>query len=133
MKILLFGNPSMYHAYLAKGLREMGHEVTLISQDFGWRKFPGADIRLERRQDINSELALRITGNDAQGKRLELVFLRKLNECPTGDTYLPQRWAGQKILFLLSRLNSTDNPAEARSLNAQITDLTRRFKIYSAY
>ena len=75
----------------------------------------------------------RITGNDAQGKRLELVFLRKLNECPTGDTYLPQRWAGQKLLFLLSRLNSTDNPAEARSLNAQITDLTRRFKIYSAY
>ena len=86
-----------------------------------------------RFEDINSELALRITGNDAQGKKLELVFLRRLNECPVGDTHLPQRWAGQKILFLLSRLNSTDNPAEARSLNAQITDLTRRFKIYSAY
>ena len=57
MKILLFGNPSMYHAYLAKGLREMGHEVTLISQGFGWRNFPGADIRLERRQDINSKIA----------------------------------------------------------------------------
>ena len=57
MKILLFGNPSMYHAYLAKGLREMGHEVTLISQGFGWRNFPGADICLERRQDINSKIA----------------------------------------------------------------------------
>lgn len=57
MKILLFGNPSMYHAYLAKGLREMGHEVTVISQGFGWRKFPGLDIALERRQDINPKLA----------------------------------------------------------------------------
>ncbi|MBQ9237485.1 MAG: glycosyltransferase [Prevotella sp.] len=57
MKILLFGNPSMYHAYLAKGLREMGHEVTVIGHGFAWRKFPGIDIMLERRQDINPKLA----------------------------------------------------------------------------
>lgn len=58
MKILLFGNPSMYHSNLAKGLRELGHEVKLISQRFGWRKFPGADIVLERRHDINGKVAL---------------------------------------------------------------------------
>lgn len=58
MKILLFGNPSMFHSYLAQGLRELGHEVKLISHGFGWRKFPGADISIERRQDINGKLAL---------------------------------------------------------------------------
>ena len=57
MKILLFGNPSMYHAYLAKGLREMGHEVTVIGHGFAWRQFPGIDITLERNQNINSKLA----------------------------------------------------------------------------
>lgn len=57
MRILLFGNPSMFHSYLADGLRERGHEVKLISHGFGWRKFPGADVSLERRKDINSKLA----------------------------------------------------------------------------
>lgn len=58
MRILLFGNPSMYHSNLAKGLRELGHEVRLISSRFGWRQFPVDDIQLERRQDINGKLAL---------------------------------------------------------------------------
>lgn len=57
MRILLFGNPSMYHSNLAKGLRELGHEVRLISSRFGWRRFPVDDILLERRQDINGKLA----------------------------------------------------------------------------
>lgn len=58
MRILLFGNPSMFHSNLAKGLRELGHEVRLISPRFGWRQFPVDDILLERRQDINGKLAL---------------------------------------------------------------------------
>lgn len=57
MRILLFGNPSMYHSYVARGLRELGHEVRLISPRFGWRKFPVDDILLERRTDINGKLA----------------------------------------------------------------------------
>lgn len=48
----------MYHSNLAKGLRELGHEVRLISSRFGWRQFPVDDIQLERRQDINGKLAL---------------------------------------------------------------------------
>ena len=58
MRILLFGNPSMWHSNLAKGLRERGHEVRLISERYGWRRFPVDDICLERRTDINGKLAL---------------------------------------------------------------------------
>lgn len=58
MKILLFGNPSMYQSNLAQGLRTLGHEVTLVSRRYGWRKFSGHDVLLERRHDINSKLAL---------------------------------------------------------------------------
>ena len=57
MRILLFGNPSMWHSNLAKGLRERGHEVRLISERYGWRQFPVDDILLERRTDINGKLA----------------------------------------------------------------------------
>ena len=57
MRILLFGNPSMWHSNLAKGLRERGHEVRLISERYGWRSFPVDDICLERRTDINGKLA----------------------------------------------------------------------------
>lgn len=58
MRILLFGNPSMWHSNLAKGLRELGHEVRLISERYGWRQFPVDDVLLERRTDINGKLAL---------------------------------------------------------------------------
>lgn len=57
MKILLLGNPSTLHSSLAKGLRERGHEVMLVSPGLGWRKFPIYGQLLERRQDINSKLA----------------------------------------------------------------------------
>lgn len=58
MKILLFGNPSMMHSNLAEGLRYLGHEVTLVSKQYGWRRFTGQDILLERRRDISGLLAL---------------------------------------------------------------------------
>lgn len=57
MRILLFGNPSTMHSNLAKGLRELGHEVRCISHRTGWRRFPVDDILLERRTDINGKLA----------------------------------------------------------------------------
>ena len=47
----------MWHSNLAKGLRERGHEVRLISERYGWRQFPVDDILLERRTDINGKLA----------------------------------------------------------------------------
>ena len=47
----------MWHSNLAKGLRERGHEVRLVSERYGWRQFPVDDILLERRTDINGKLA----------------------------------------------------------------------------
>ena len=58
MRILLFGNPSTLHSNLAKGLRELGHEVRTVSMRSGWRQFPVDDILLERNYDINGKLAL---------------------------------------------------------------------------
>ena len=57
MKILMFGNPSMFQSNLAIGLRQLGHQVTLVSHRSGWRKFTGHDIQLERRRDLPGKLS----------------------------------------------------------------------------
>lgn len=57
MKILMFGNPSMFQSNLAAGLRQLGHQVTLVSHRSGWRKFTGHDIQLERRRDLPGKLS----------------------------------------------------------------------------
>lgn len=48
MKILLLGEFSNVHATLAKGLRELGHEVTVASDGDGWKDYP-RDIDLKRK------------------------------------------------------------------------------------
>lgn len=48
MKILLLGDYSSLHNYLKKGLVELGHEVTLLSNGDGWKKIPGADGEIYR-------------------------------------------------------------------------------------
>ena len=40
MKILLLGDYSNVHATLAKGLRQLGHEVTVASDGDGWKNYP---------------------------------------------------------------------------------------------
>ncbi len=47
MKILLIGEYSNVHATLAKGLRELGHEVTVMSNGDFWKDYP-RDIDLVR-------------------------------------------------------------------------------------
>lgn len=47
MKILLLGDYSNVHATLAKGLRELGHSVTVASDGDGWKNYP-RDIDLSR-------------------------------------------------------------------------------------
>ena len=51
MRILLLGEYSNVHNTLAKGLRELGHEVTVASDGDGWKDYP-RDIDLRR--DLNS-------------------------------------------------------------------------------
>lgn len=47
MKILLVGDYSNVHATLAKGLRALGHEVTVVSDGDGWKNYP-RDIDIKR-------------------------------------------------------------------------------------
>ena len=48
MKILLIGEYSNVHATLAKGLRELGHQVTVISNGDFWKNYP-RDIDVSRK------------------------------------------------------------------------------------
>ena len=48
MKILLLGEYSNLHATLAAALRDLGHEVRLVSDGDEWKCYP-TDIRLSRR------------------------------------------------------------------------------------
>ena len=48
MRILLLGEYSNVHSTLAKGLRELGHSVTVASDGDGWKDYP-RDIDLRRK------------------------------------------------------------------------------------
>lgn len=48
MKILLLGEYSHVHWTLAEGLRQIGHQVTVVSDGDGWKDYP-RDIDLKRR------------------------------------------------------------------------------------
>lgn len=47
MKILLIGEYSNVHWTLSQGLRELGHEVTVLSDGDGWKNYP-RDLDLKR-------------------------------------------------------------------------------------
>jgi len=57
MKILLLGEYSNVHATLAKGLRQLGHEVTVASNGDFWKDYP-RDIDLSRHRGTLGGLAL---------------------------------------------------------------------------
>ena len=65
MKILLLGEYSNVHATLAKGLRQLGHEVTVVSNGDFWKDYP-RDIDMSR------------TYTKAGGVRFVLRLLRLL-------------------------------------------------------
>ena len=48
MKILLVGDASNFHWTLAQGLRQIGHEVTVVSNSGGWMN-TGSDISIRRK------------------------------------------------------------------------------------
>ncbi len=86
-----------------------------------------------RYQNKADTLTLSITGRDAEGRLRDLVFRRKLDQCPEGAPTLPAQWAGQKILFLLARLNLSDNTAEQSNLTKRIEELKKQYSILSPY
>ena len=57
MKILLLGEYSNVHATLAKGLRKLGHQVTVVSDGDGWKNYQ-RDIDLTRRSLSHTDTLL---------------------------------------------------------------------------
>ncbi|MBQ4480516.1 MAG: VWA domain-containing protein [Victivallales bacterium] len=86
-----------------------------------------------RYADRNATLSLRITGRDATLTTRSLIFERKLANCIQGDEMLPERWAGQKLLYLLALRNSSNNPSEIARLEEAITELRKQHRTYSLY
>ena len=78
MKILLLGEYSNVHATLAKGLRILGHEVTVASNGDFWKDYP-------RDQDLSRH----------QGKLGGLALMAKV------ATLLP-RWRGYDVVQLIN-------------------------------
>ena len=62
MKILLVGEYSNVHWTLAEGLRDLGHEVTVVSDGDRWKNYP-RDIDLRRRGLDSSSRVQRLTGS----------------------------------------------------------------------
>lgn len=58
MKILLLGDYSNVHATLARGLRQLGHEVTVASDGDGWKNYP-RDVDLYRNMNLGKWTTLR--------------------------------------------------------------------------
>ena len=117
-------------------------DVTCTATAGGKEVFPKSLSHLYRSEplrlfgrfdDPTQELVLAITGRDAEGRTRDLVFRRRLDQCPRGDEFVIRRWASQKILYLLARCNSTDNQAEINALRHQINQLTSQYGVYAAY
>ena len=88
---------------------------------------------LGRYTDRADTLSLRITGRDATQTTRSLIFERKLSQCAAGDAKLPDRWAAQKLLYLLAQRNSSNSPAEIARLDQAIAELRRQYRTYSLY
>ncbi|WP_068472255.1 glycosyltransferase family protein [Saccharicrinis aurantiacus] len=59
MKILLVGEFSGLHAILAEGLRQEGHQVTVISEGCGWKNYPrDIDLNFGRFRLLKSVLKI---------------------------------------------------------------------------
>lgn len=86
-----------------------------------------------RYADRNATLSLRITGRDATLTTRSLIFERKLANCIQGDEMLPERWAAQKLLYLLALRNSSNNPAEIARLEEAIAELHKQHRTFSLY
>lgn len=86
-----------------------------------------------RFNSLNDELILTLNGKDADLNVRDLVFRKKYADCPPAGEELPGIWAGQKILYLISQRNYTDNQELVRQYNAAINALIREYGVYNPY
>ena len=73
------------------------------------------------------DVTLSITGRDANGSPLELIFTKKFAEAELGDSQLMSRWIAQKLYHLKGQsiLDSGKSPAYEK----EIRQMAERFKI----
>lgn len=70
MKILLIGEYSNVHNTLAKGLRELGHEVCVISNGDFWKNYPRDIGVAETRKDWGHPTTLQTMDTATKNARL---------------------------------------------------------------
>lgn len=109
-----------------------------VSQDIFPRALPhlyrNESLRLFGRfVNIDDELVLHLSGQDAELKTRDLIFRRRYRDCPTGSRDLSNEWAGQKILHLLALRNCSQDEKEIKSYDAEIATLTRKYGVYAPY
>jgi hypothetical protein len=79
------------------------------------------------------ELTLSLVGRDGLGKHRELLFRRKLSECPPAGRELAQQWGAQKVFHLIGqRTLSTDAEVRARH-TAEIGAIAKQYSLYVPY
>ncbi len=109
-----------------------------VSQDIYPRALPhlyrNESLRLFGRfNDIDAELVLHLSGQDADLLNRDLIFRRRYRDCLPGSKDLSNEWAGQKILYLLSLRNCTEDAAKIQDYNSAIAALTRKYGVYAPY
>ena len=79
------------------------------------------------------DLTLSLLGRDGNGRQRELLFHRKLSECPEVGRELAQNWGAQKIFHLIGqRTLTTDAKARAR-FTEEIGTLAKGFSLHVPY
>ena len=79
------------------------------------------------------ELILTIVGTDAAGKRRDLVFRRRFDECPRAKADLGKQWASQKALQLVADRTLATSQERKAQLNRQLHALGAQFSLAIPY
>jgi Ca-activated chloride channel family protein len=79
------------------------------------------------------EVILSLVGRDGQSKYRELLFRRRLSECPPAGRELAQQWGAQKVFHLIGqRTLSTDPQARSRYTD-EIGTIAKQYSLYVPY
>jgi uncharacterized protein YegL len=78
-------------------------------------------------------LNIRVSGRGGDGEPYELVFWKRIEECPRGEADLAQQWAAQKVFHLVGQRVVSTSPEEKGKITEEIRELARKFDLYVPY